>query len=73
MVIYKATHISTAEVRTEYFSNEIEADTFAQQNKVEYPVWTLIPLNGLSNLIIETENDEEEFDELDNLKLDDEK
>jgi hypothetical protein len=73
MIIYKATHISTAEVRTEYFSNEIEADTFAQQNKAEYPVWTFIPLNGLSNLIIETENNEEEFDELDNLKLDDEK
>jgi hypothetical protein len=71
MVIYKATHTVTSEVRTEYFSTEIEAEVFAQENKTDYPDWKLIPLNGLSNLIIETENNEEEFDELDNLKLDD--
>jgi hypothetical protein len=73
MVIYKANHISTLEVRTEYFSDEIEANEFAQQNKTDYPVFTIIPLFGLSNLIVETENNEEEFDELDNIKLDDEK
>jgi hypothetical protein len=73
MVIYKGKHLSTAEVLTEYFSNETEADTFAQQNKDTYPVWTIIPLHGLSNLITETEKNEEEFDELDNIKLDDEK
>jgi len=73
MVLYKASHITTLEVRTDYFSTEIEADAFAQENKVDYPVWTIIPLFGLGNLIVETENDEEEFDELDNIKLDDEK
>jgi hypothetical protein len=73
MVIYKANHVSTLELRTEYFSDEIEANAFAQQNKTDYPEWTIIPLFGLSNLIVETENNEEEFDELDNIKLDDEK
>ncbi|HMG81465.1 MAG TPA: hypothetical protein VK559_00385 [Ferruginibacter sp.] len=73
MVIYKATHVVTAEARVEYFSTEVEANAFAQENKTDYPTWTIIPLLGLSNLIVETENDEEEFDELDNSKLDDEK
>jgi len=73
MVIYKGIHRSTSETLVEYFSDEKEAEIFAQENKANYPTWTMIPLNGLSNLIIETENNEEEFDELDNSKLDDEK
>ena len=73
MVIYKGTHALTSEAKVEYFSTEIEAEAFAQENKTDYPTWSIILLNGLSNLIVETENDEEEFDELDNSKLDDEK
>jgi hypothetical protein len=73
MVIYKGTHLSTSETLVEYFSDEKEAETFAQENKTDYPTWTIITLAGLSNLIFETENNEEEFDELDNSKLDDEK
>lgn len=71
MVIYKAIHATTLETYVEYFSTEIEADAFAQENKNNYPTWTIITLNNLSNLVIETENNEEEFDELDNGKLDD--
>ncbi len=73
MVIYKGIHAVSSETKVEYFSTETEADAFAQKNKADYPTWTLIPLSGLSNLIIETENNEEEFDELDNSKLEDEK
>ena len=73
MVIYKGIHVSTSETLVEYFSDETEANSFAQENKADYPTWTIIPLAGLSNLIFETENNEEEFDELDNSKLDDEK
>jgi hypothetical protein len=73
MVIYKGIHASTSEVLVEYFSDETAANAFAQENKADYPTWTIIPLSGLSNLIFETENNEEEFDELDNSKLDDEK
>ena len=71
MVIYKATHVSTLEARTEYFSDETAAEAFAQENKAGYPAWTIIPMHGLSSLITATDNDEEAFDELDNMKLDD--